>query len=418
MTVTRRRFLAGASASAAALAAPAIIGRAQAADTIKFVSILDQSGGLDIYGKPMVDTTRMAIDEMNAAGGLLGKQIELKVYDPQSTIQFYTQYATQAAAGDKADVVHAGITSASREAIRPTFARFRTLYFYNVLYEGGVCDLNNFCTGSTPAQTVEKLVPYTMNKWGKKVYIVAADYNYGQITAQWVQKYVADNGGEAVETEFFPLDVTNFGPTIKKIQAAKPDMVMSALVGGAHVSFYRQYAAAGMNKSVPIASTTFGVGNEHKLISAEEGDGMICSYSYFEEIDTPANRDFVARFKAHRGEGAPALNELAARAYEGAYLWAEGVKQAGTVERMPVIEALRTGLSYDGPSGRVTIEPKTNHCLQNVYIAELKDQAFNILEVYEDQPPTDTLLVCDLVADPNQSVFKFENGLEAAGIKM
>ena len=245
MTVTRRRFLAGASASAAALAAPAIIGRAQAADTIKFVSILDQSGGLDIYGKPMVDCTRMAIDELNAAGGLLGKQIELQVYDPQSTIQHYTQYATQAAAGDKADVVHAGITSASREAIRPTFARFRTLYFYNTLYEGGVCDLNCFCTGSTPAQTVEKLVPYTMNKWGKKVYIVAADYNYGQITAQWVQKYVADNGGETVETEFFPLDVTNFGPTIKKIQAAKPDMVMSALVGGAHVSFYRQYAASG-----------------------------------------------------------------------------------------------------------------------------------------------------------------------------
>ena len=85
---------------------------------------------------------------------------------------------------------------------------------------------------------------------------------------------------------------------------------------------------------------------------------------------------------------------------------------------MPVIEALRTGISYDGPSGRVTIEPKTNHALQNVYLAELKDQAFNILEVYEDQPPTDTLLVCDLVADPNQSVFKFENGLEAAGIKI
>ena len=85
---------------------------------------------------------------------------------------------------------------------------------------------------------------------------------------------------------------------------------------------------------------------------------------------------------------------------------------------MPVIEALRAGISYDGPSGRVTIEPKTNHALQNVYLAELKDQAFHILEVHEDQPPTDTLLVCDLVADPNQAVFKFENGLEAAGIKI
>ena len=97
-------------------------------------------------------------------------------------IQFYTQYATQAAAGDKAHTVHAGITSASREAIRPTLARFKTLYFYNTQYEGGVCDYNNFCTGSTPAQTVAKIVPHAMKKWGKKVYIVAADYNYGQIT--------------------------------------------------------------------------------------------------------------------------------------------------------------------------------------------------------------------------------------------
>ena len=416
MTITRRRLLAG--AGAATLAGPAIVGRARATDSIKFVSILDQSGGLDIYGKPMVDTTRMAIDEINAAGGLLGREIELVLYDPQSTIQFYTQYATQAATGDEADVVHGGITSASREAIRPTFARYETLYFYNVLYEGGVCDLNCFCTGSTPAQTVEKLVPYTMNKWGRKVYIVAADYNYGQITAQWVRKYVADNAGETVEIEFFPLDVTNFGPTIKKIQAAKPDMVISALVGGAHVSFYRQYAAAGMNRSVPIASTTFGVGNEHTLISAEEGNGMVCAYSYFEEIDTPANRDFVARFAAHMGGEAPALNELAARSYEGAHLWAEAVRQAGTTERTAVIEALRAGESYDGPSGRVSIEPKTNHAIQNVYLAELQDQAFNILEVHEEQPPTDTLLVCDLAADPNQSTFKFENGLEAAGIML
>ncbi|MFK7751366.1 MAG: ABC transporter substrate-binding protein [Sedimentitalea sp.] len=414
MTLNRRRFMG--TAAAASLAMPALTGRALAADAIKFVSILDQSGGLDIYGKPMVDTTKMAIDEINEAGGLLGRPVELKVYDPQSSIQFYTQFATQAAAGDRADVVHAGITSASREAIRPTLSRFKTLYFYNTLYEGGVCDMNTFCTGSTPAQTVEKLVPYAMNKWGKKVYIVAADYNYGQITAQWVQKYVRDNGGEAVEVEFFPLDVTNFGPTIKKIQAAKPDMVMSALVGGAHVSFYRQYAAAGMTKSIPIASTTFGVGNEHKLISAEEGNGMICAYSYFEEVQNPVNAAFVERFKARMGDGAPALNELAARSYEAAWIWAEAVKAAGTADRDPVIEALRAGAGIDGPSGKIAIEPKTNHAVQNVYLAELQDQSFNIVESYESQPPTDTLLVCDLVADPSQSTFKFENGLKAAGI--
>ena len=417
MTLDRRRFLQATSATAAVVAAPGIIGRAAADDTIKMVSILDQSGGLDIYGKPMVDATVLAVEELNAAGGLLGKQIDLKVYDPQSTIQFYTQYATQAAASDKADVVHAGITSASREAIRPTFNRFRTLYFYNTLYEGGVCDRTTYCTGSTPGQTVEKLVPYVMNKWGKKVYIVAADYNYGQITADWVEKYVRDNGGETVATEFFPLDVNNFGTTIKKIQAAKPDLVMSALVGGAHVAFYRQYAAAGLNTSIPIASTTFGVGNEHTLISAEEGNGMIVAYSYFQEIDTPANKDFVSRFQAKYGDDAPYLNELATRYYEGVYLWAEGVKKAGSTELDAVVSALDTPVSIDGPSGKVEIEPKTHHAVQNVYLAELQDQKYTILESYEQQPPSDTLLVCDLVANPNQSKFYFENGLEAAGIK-
>ena len=417
MKFDRRKFLAGTSAAAAVLAAPGIIGRAQAADTIKMVGILDQSGGLDIYGKPMVDTTKLAVEEINGAGGLLGKQIELVMYDPQSTIQFYTQYATQAAAKDKADVVHAGITSASREAIRPTLGRFKTLYFYNTLYEGGVCDRNTFCPGSTPAQTVEKLVPYVMNKWGKKVYVVAADYNYGQITADWVEKYVRDNSGETVAVEFFPLDVTNFGPTIKKIQAAKPDLVMSALVGGAHVSFYRQYAAAGMNKSIPIASTTFGVGNEHTLISAEEGNGMIVAYSYFQEIDTPVNADFVKRFKTKYGADAPYLNELAARSYEAVYLWAEGVKKAGKTDRMAVIEALESPVAIDGPSGKLEVEPKTHHAVQNVYLAELQGQKYNILETYEQQKPADTLLVCDLQKDPNQAKFYFENGLKAAGIE-
>ena len=417
MKLDRRFFLKGTSATAAVMAAPGIIGRARAADTIKMVGILDQSGGLDIYGKPMVDATKLAVEEINGAGGLTGKQLELVMYDPQSTIQFYTQYATQAAAKDRADVVHAGITSASREAIRPTLGRFKTLYFYNTLYEGGVCDRNTFCTGSTPAQTVEKLVPYVMNKWGKKVYVVAADYNYGQITADWVEKYVRDNSGETVAVEFFPLDVTNFGPTIKKIQAAKPDLVMSALVGGAHVSFYRQYAASGMNTSIPIASTTFGVGNEHTLISAEEGNGMIVAYSYFQEIDTPANADFVKRFQAKYGANAPYLNELAARSYEAVYLWAEGVKKAGSTDRMAVIEALESPVSIDGPSGKLAVEPKTHHAVQNVYLAELQGQKYNILETYEQQKPADTLLVCDLQKDPNQAKFYFENGLKAAGIE-
>ncbi len=125
-------------------------------------------------------------------------------------MQLYTQFAQQAALKDKVAVVHGGITSASREVIRPVLDRFKTLYFYNTQYEGGVCDRDQFDTGVTPAQTVEKLVPYAMKKWGKKVYVIAADYNYGQITSQWVKKYVTENGGEVASIDFFPLDVTNF----------------------------------------------------------------------------------------------------------------------------------------------------------------------------------------------------------------
>src|ERR1043165_1870 len=238
MRADRRTFLKTAGATLGTLSlAPGIVREALAqANVIKVASIHDLSGGLDIYGRPMVDCLTYAVEEINAAGGLLGKQLKLISYDAQSNIQLYTQYATEAATKEKVAVVHGGITSASREAIRPLLKRFNTLYFYNTLYEGGVCDRNIFCTGSTPAQTVEKLVPYVQKKWGKKVYTIAADYNYGQITAKWVKKYAQDNGGEVVQTDFFPLDVTDFGPTIKKIQAAKPDLVMSALVGAAHIS--------------------------------------------------------------------------------------------------------------------------------------------------------------------------------------
>ena len=414
---SRRTVLKGAAAGAASLSVGTYITGAAAADTIKIAGILDQSGGLDIYGRPMVDTMKLAVEELNANGGVTGQQVELVMFDPQSTIQRYTQYATEAATRHRVSAVHGGITSASREAIRPMLNRFKTLYFYNTLYEGGVCDRNVFCTGSTPAQTVEKLVPYSMNKWGKKVYVVAADYNYGQITADWVEKYVRDNGGETVAVEFFPLDVTEFGPTIKKIQSAKPDMVMSALVGGAHVSFYRQWAASGMKSEIPMASTTFGVGNEHLLISAEEGEGMLVAYSYLQEIDTPDNKAFVARFQAKYGANAPYLNELAARTYEGINLWAAGVEKAGSTDRMKVIEGLESGISFAGPSGQISIDKKTHHAVQNVYLAELKGQSFNVLETYPQQPPADTDLVCDLVANPNDASFYFENGLEAAGIK-
>jgi urea transport system substrate-binding protein len=400
MTLNRRRFL---QSTAATAATGMFASSAYAEDPIGVASIHDLSGGLDIYGKPMIDALTLAVEEANAAGGLLGRQIKLINYDTQSNMQLYTQFAQQAALKDKVAVVHGGITSASREVIRPVLDRFKTLYFYNTQYEGGVCDRNQFDTGVTPAQTVEKLVPHAMKKWGKKVYVVAADYNYGQITSQWVKKYVIENGGEVSSIDFFPLDVTNFGPTISKIQAAKPDFVWSALVGGAHISFYRQWAAAGMRKSIPMASTTFAVGNEHIVLSPEECDGMLICYNYFQDLKNPVNEAFVTAFHKRFGADYPNITELAMGTYQGFRLWAEAVKKAGSVDRLKVIEALETGISIDAPSGKVTIDPPTHHCVLDVHIAEVSGKKLKVLEDFAQQKPADTAAVCDLIKNPNDN---------------
>lgn len=405
MRADRRRFLKAAGATLGAVSlAPTIVRDAFAqANVIKVAAIHDLSGGLDIYGRPMVDCLNFAVEEINGAGGLLGRQIKLISYDAQSNIQLYTQFATEAATKERVAVVHAGITSASREAIRPVLKRFNTLYFYNTQYEGGVCDRNCFCTGSTPAQNVDKLVPFTLKKFGKKVYTVAADYNYGHITAKWVKKFTQDHGGEVLQTDFFPLEVADFGPAITKIQAAKPDFVMSVLVGGNHISFYRQWAASGMNKTIPVASTTFGNGLEHQVTTPEEHKGYIGSQSYYQEITTEANQAFLKKFLPKYGTTTKYVTPLAIQSYHGLHLWASAVKKAKSIDRMKVIEALEANHTFSGPAGKTAIDPKTHHCSLDVYIAEAQNRAFKVLESYPQQPPADTAAVCDLKKNPNEN---------------
>lgn len=401
----RRTFLKTVAAGAtASLATPAYIGKAFAANAIQVAGIHDASGGIDIYGRPMINCLALAIEEINAAGGLLGREIALQNYDPQSNMQLYTQYATEAATKQKASVVFGGIISASREAMRPTLRRFKVPYFYSLLYEGGVCDRNVFCMGSTPAQTLEKFTPFAMKRFNaKKIHVLAADYNYGQITTKWIRKFAAENGGEVVAADFFPLDVNDFGATIRKIQAGSPDMIMSVLVGAAHNSFYRQWVASGMKDKIPIASTTFGIGNEQVLTSPDEHNGIIVSYAYFDGIQTPDNLAFLEKYKARFGEKADAVTEGGAMTYHAVHHWAEAVKKAGSVDREEVIAALESGVPFTGPAGQTMIDGKTHHNTLDTYIAEVRDNAYHVLESFPQQPPADTAAVCDLSSNPSET---------------
>jgi len=246
-------------------------------------------------------------------------------------------------------------------------------------------------------------VPFTLKKFGKKVYVVAADYNYGQITSKWVKKFTQENGGEVLNIDYFPLEVSDFGPAITKIQAAKPNFVMSVLVGGNHISFYRQWAAAGMNKSVPVASTTFGNGLEQQVTTPEEHKGYIAAQSYFQEVDTPANKEFLKKFLPKYGATSKYVTSLAIQTYHGMHLWALGVKKANSVDRMKVIEALEGNVSFSGPAGKTAIDPQTHHCSLDVYIAEAQNRTFKVVESWPQQKPSDTQAVCDLKKNPNDN---------------
>ena len=371
LSLNRRRFL-SATAVGTAAAAGLLPSRApaQSTDKIRIGTICDLSSYLQPFGTQKKRCLDLAVDEINHKGGLLGKQVELIAYDSQSNDQLYAQFATQLALRDKVVAVHAGLQSSSREVIRPILHRSNTLYFYNTPYEGGVCDRNCFCTGNTPGQLLAHLLPYMIKKHGKTIYVLAADYNFGQLSEKWTRKIAADNGASVIASEFFPLDVAQFGATISKIQAAKPAFLVNTFVGPAHASFYGQWAAAGMKKEIPIASQTFGEGGEILMMPPPVAEGITVCYDYLDEVDTPANQTFLQQFRTKFGNDYGYIGNLGVNEYQGVLLWAEAVKKAGTTNREPVIKALESGISIAGPAGKVSIDPTTHHCIFDMYLAE------------------------------------------------
>jgi urea transport system substrate-binding protein len=402
INLNRRKFLKTSAASTAAAAGlfPRL-SSAQSGDKIRIGTIQDLSGFLQPFGTQKKRCLDLAIDEVNGNGGLLGKQLELISYDSQSNDQLYAQFATQLALRDKVVVVHGGLQSSSREVIRPILHRSNTLFFYNTPYEGGVCDHNCFCTGTTPGQLLANLLPYMIKKYGNTIYVLAADYNFGQLSEKWTRKIAGDNGAKVVGSEFFPLDVAQFGATISKIQAAKPAFIVNTFVGPAHASFYGQWAAAGMKKEIAIASQTFGEGGEILRMPPAVAEGVTVCYNYLDEVDTPTNKTFLERFRAKFGADYGYIGDLGVNEYQGLLLWAEAVKKAGTTDREPVIKALESGVSIVGPSGKVSLDPVTHHCIFNMYLAIASDnQRFNIQEKFDQVKPTNPNNACDLIKKP------------------
>lgn len=382
-------------------------GKGAAAGPIKVASLFDATGILSIYGSQMTAMSRFAVADINRKGGVLGRKVELKTFDTQSKIELYSRFAQQLGADKSIALVVGGITSASREAIRPVLNRFNKLLFYPVIYEGGVCDKLVFVQGSDPQQQQTPLIKWAIQNVGSTFasYTVAADYNYGQIASEWTKILVKRAGGKVIDTEFIPLDVADFSSTIQRIQSAKPKVLVSHLVGANHIAFYRQFAAAGLNKQIQIISPTFGLGNEQQVLAPGEAQGIVVSYAYFTELGTPANRAFVKAFRK-AAPGTKSITELAAQTWNAWHQWALAVEKAGTLDQKKVIAALETGIAFDGPGGRVKVEPRTHHNILDIHLARVNGKrGFTILQSSKALKPAARVPgadeVCDLIRNPN-----------------
>jgi len=366
-SVSRRGYLAGTGiAAGTALAGCLGGGSTSDEDTMTVGIIEDRSGNFALVGDPKHKASLLAVEEINQDGGIDGRQVEVFDPDPQSDNQRYQELVDRAIQQEQVDALWAGYSSATREAIRPTIDREDQLYFYTTQYEGGVCDHNVFAVGPTARQQLGAVLPYLVDEYGTDIYTIAADYNFGQLSADWVKVLANENGANVLNEEFIPLQETDFGSTINRIQEADPDFVMSMLVGANHTSFYEQKASAGLD--VPIGtSTAMAQGYEHRRLNPPAMTNIYAGVNYMEEVPTTRNTEdggFVDRY-FDMWPDAPYLNEEAETNYFSIYMYKEAVEQAGTTDQEEVKAALESGISYPAPEApegeTIELDPATHH---------------------------------------------------------
>lgn len=378
-------------------------GIAGAQETVTIGAMHDLTGGLNIYGIQQSRALKLAVDQINAGGGVNGMTVEVVEYDTQSNDARYTQYARTLILRDGVKALFGGLASSSREAVRPVARQAKVPYFYSALYEGGVCDRYTFLTGVTPSQQLGVMMEWAAEKYGNKFYIVAPDYNFGTISAHWIRKFAADLGGEVVGADFLPLSQSNFSSTLQKIQSTDADVVVALPVGASQTSFYEQFAAAGMKSDIGIISTNYGSGNQQVVVSPEAGDGIYASQNYFMVVDTPMNEKFIALWEEKYGEIEEPIISEANDTWNAVMLWAAAAEKAGSVEPEKVIEALESGITIDSPEGTVKMLP-SHHLMHQVYLARGDDNhSFEIIQHFEDVMPTYEQEVCNLVENPDIS---------------
>ena len=342
-------------------------------DTIKVGILHSLSGTMAISETTVVDAEKLAIKQINEAGGVLGKQIEAIQEDGASDWPTFAEKATKLIDQDQVAAVFGCWTSASRKAVLPVFESKNHMLWYPVQYEGQECSKNVFYTGAAPNQQIEPAVDWLLENKGQQFFLVGSDYVFPRTANTIIKAQLQANGGELVGEDYLPLGNTEVTPIITKIKQALPNggVIFNSLNGDSNVAFFKQMQGAGLGADqYPVMSVSIAE-EEVQQIGVEYLKDHYAAWNYYQTVDTPRNEEFVQNFKAEYGEDR-VTNDPMESAYNMVYLWKQAVEKAGTADDLEKVRAAAVGQTFDAPQGTITMQPN-HHISQTVRIGQVRD---------------------------------------------
>ncbi|HYS67098.1 MAG TPA: substrate-binding protein [Paraburkholderia sp.] len=368
----------------AAIAGISVCTSVFAADPIRIGVAVGLSGANSVVAPAVVQSSQLAVDEINAAGGILGRHVELEITDDASGAVGAQKAYDTLVFQKNVDAILSMETSAARNAALPIVARGKKPFIYTSFYEGRSCSPWMYVNGWVPEQQVAPVVDYfEKSKGAKTFYLIGNDYAFGRGMLDFTKKYIEQHGGKVIGEEYLPIDGTDWTPVLSKIRSAHPDALISATAGGApNVSLAKQLKGSGM--TLPYGNLAIDEGTAKGM--GDVASGIYMSGSYVTSIDSAANKKFLAAMDKRFGKDVKTPNELSEPQYEAFYLYKAAVEKAGSTDPAKVIKALGQ-VSFDGPRGPVTMD-KSRHTSLAMRLGQIQeDGSVKVLQTFQNVDP-------------------------------
>jgi branched-chain amino acid transport system substrate-binding protein len=329
------------------------------------------------------NVARMVVGDINGAGGLLGRHLELHLEDGATDDGVAAARAAKLVEQDRVDVIFGGIYSSTRQAIKgPAVVEGKTLYIYPEQYEGQESDPLIFCTGPVPAQQVDPFIPWMMRETGaRRFYLPSADYVWPHVMNARIHEVVTANGGTIVGEEYFPLDHMDYRETVERIVSSGADAVFNTIVPPGVTPFFQELYDSGFTRGGGQLICTYFDENFLNMVPAAHVEGLYGCLDYYQAVDDPFSRKLLQRYDTlYPGDAAFTGGSGCSGLYRGLRLWAGAVTEAGSLRQDDVIAALDHAELAEGPGGPAAVVPGQHHLRMNMYIAQARDGRFEVVE--------------------------------------